>query len=88
MISILAKQLLTDIKKNFPSTDEIGNQQSKLYAQLQVHIESVLQKMNWVSRDEFDSQVAAMERIRERIDVLEKKLVQLEESVNHTPSNL
>ena len=43
-------------------------------------MESVLHKMDVVSREEFDSQVLLLRRSREKLDMLEKKISQLQEN--------
>jgi len=41
--------------------------------------------MNLVSRDEFDAQTAVLQKTRERLEILEKQVKELEESVQkHT----
>jgi len=41
-------------------------------------LQSALSKMNLVSREEYDIQRAVLERTREKLDMLEKKVRELE----------
>ena len=43
-------------------------------------LQSALSKMNLVSREEYDIQRAVLERTREKLDMLEKKVRELENS--------
>ena len=44
-------------------------------------LESGLQKMNLVTREEFDIQTAVLQRTRERLEALEQKVSALEQSL-------
>jgi hypothetical protein len=56
---------------------------SRLQADLEANIRSALQsglaKMNLVTREEFDIQVALLERSREKLEHLEQQLAELSE---------
>lgn len=47
---------------------------------LRVALETVLHRMNIVTREEFDVQSAVLARTRERLEALEKRVAALEES--------
>lgn len=47
---------------------------------LRAYAEPALQKMNLVAREEYDIQAAVLERLRLRLDVLEKRLEELEKA--------
>jgi BMFP domain-containing protein YqiC len=50
-------------------------------------LESGLQKMNLVTREEFDIQTAVLLKTRHKIDALEKKIQQLEQQLDiHIPA--
>ncbi|MGY8774455.1 MULTISPECIES: accessory factor UbiK family protein [Spongiibacter] len=51
--------------------------QQDMEAKLQVLLQSGFSKMNVVSRDEFDAQVAVLQRTRARVEALEKQLAEL-----------
>ena len=45
-------------------------------------LESGLQKMKLVTREEFDIQASVLLKTREKIDILEKKIIELEDQLN------
>lgn len=51
--------------------------QQDMEAKLQVLLQSGFSKMNVVSRDEFDAQVAVLQRTRARVEALEQQLAEL-----------
>lgn len=73
---------------NRESIDKLAQQIGDLFGQgtlpqdvqrnLRALIQSGLDKMDVVTRDEFDAQTAVLERTRSNLDQLEKKLAQLE----------
>jgi len=44
-------------------------------------IHSVLNKMDLVTRDEFDTQTAVLQRTREKLEVLEKQIQEIEKKI-------
>lgn len=71
MIEQLAKQIAEDINKLF-SSDKLES------TKLKPLIEASLRKLNLVSREEFDAQVAVLQRTRQKLQTLEDKLAELE----------
>lgn len=71
--------------------DAIGSQASRLFngeaplprsefeAQLKAVVQGALNKLDVVSRDEFDSQMVVLARTRARLEALEAKVTELEE---------
>jgi len=55
--------------------------QSDLEKNARAVLESMLSKMNLVSREEFDIQAAVLARSRAKIDALEKQIAELERQV-------
>ena len=55
--------------------------QSDLEKNARAVLESMLSKMNLVSREEFDIQAAVLARSRAKIDALEKQIAELEQQV-------
>lgn len=55
--------------------------QEELKANLKVFLESAFARMNLVTREEFDAQTALLARTRERLEVLEAALSELEKRV-------
>jgi BMFP domain-containing protein YqiC len=93
MISILARQLFDDMTKHLPPSaknlssvfsEPFSEQRKEAFSQFNVHLEATLRKMNLVSRDEFDAQTAVLQKTRERLEVLEKQVSELEEVQKHT----
>lgn len=68
-------QILDELAKQF-------NKESSLEAtKIKALLQSALQKMDVVSRDEFDAQTAVLQRTRERLQILEKQITDLEAQV-------
>lgn len=72
--------------------DAIGSQASRLFngetpprgefeAQLKGVVQGALNKLDVVSRDEFDSQMVVLARTRARLEALEAKVAELEEKL-------
>ncbi len=49
--------------------------------QVRTAMTSALQKMNLVTREEFDTQQAVLTRSREKLDALEQQIAELEETI-------
>jgi ubiquinone biosynthesis accessory factor UbiK len=73
MISPL-KELLEQIQQHFPKEEFISRQDLKRL------IESAASRLDLVSRDQFDAQTAVLQRTRERLEVLEAKLAEIEKN--------
>ena len=56
--------------------------QQDMEAKLQALLQSGFSKMNVVSRDEFDAQLAVLQRTRARVEALEKQLAELTEQID------
>ena len=61
---------IKDLAKNSPMADLDKN--------IHALIQGALTKMELVSRDEFDTQTEVLRKTREKLDLLEKKLAELE----------
>ena len=59
--------------------------QADIENNLKSGLESGLQKMNLVTREEFDTQSAVLLKTREKIDTLEQKIKELEELLGGCP---
>ncbi len=53
---------------------------------LRIALESMLHRMNIVTREEFDVQNAVLVRTRERLEALEKRVIALEEMQSKEPN--
>jgi BMFP domain-containing protein YqiC len=69
LILTMFKQLLYDLPKHL---------KNELEHQLQDKTKLALQKMNLISRDEFDIQTEVLKKTRLKLEALEKKLAHLE----------
>ncbi|MGH1439987.1 MAG: accessory factor UbiK family protein [Cellvibrionaceae bacterium] len=72
MITAIIDEVLKRTKNNEGATDQ---------SQLRALLNSVLEKMDIVSRAEFDAQAAVLQRTREKITALEQQLSALEEEI-------
>ncbi len=59
---------------------------AEVEAQLKALIQSTFSKLDLVSREEFDSQMVVLARTRAHLEVLEKKVLQLEEQLQQSTS--
>jgi BMFP domain-containing protein YqiC len=85
MISLLAKQLLSDAFQHLPPlSPQTSEQWTDIQATLQKQLEVVLKKANIVSRAEFDTQVEMLSRAQQELDLLQEKFIALEKSISHT----
>ena len=50
-------------------------------------IQSAVSKLDIVSREEFDAQVAVLQRSRDKIEALEQQLAELNEQLNNDSDN-
>ena len=77
---MIDKDVLDDIGRKITSLLPEGSQQ--LQADIEANVRAVLQnslaKLNLVTREEFDVQTALLERTREKLDALQKRLDELE----------
>ena len=54
---------------------------AEIEAQLKALLQSSFSQLDLVSREEFDSQMVVLARTRARLEVLEKKVIELEEQL-------
>jgi hypothetical protein len=71
---------LEDMIKKFSETipEPLRSIQDDMEKNMRGVLESGLQKMNLVTREEFDIQSAVLQRTREKLDALEKRVAELE----------
>lgn len=74
---------LEDMIKKFSETipEPLRTMQDDMEKNMRGVLESGLQKMNLVTREEFDIQTAVLQRTREKLDALEKQMAELESRV-------
>jgi len=75
MIEQLAKQLVDDVQRLFGAENPDPSKLKPL-------LESALRKLNLVSREEFDAQQRVLQRTRQKLEELEAKLAELEQSAS------
>lgn len=75
MFDQIAKQLFNDISDKVSA---ISSSDSNASSQVRAALESGLRKLNLVTREEFDAQQAVLLRTREKLELLEKKIAELE----------
>lgn len=71
---------LDDLTKKLSSLlpEPVRHMQEDMEKNMRGLLESGLQKMNLVTREEFDIQTAVLLRTREKLEALEKRLAELE----------
>ncbi|BFM18625.1 hypothetical protein R50073_48080 [Maricurvus nonylphenolicus] len=76
LFSQLSQTLFNELRQAVPSSvSDLPEQEFRAL------LESLLRKMNLVSRDEFDAQQAVLQRTRSKLEALEQELAQLQESL-------
>nr|CAA6829129.1 MAG: Unknown protein [uncultured Thiotrichaceae bacterium] len=72
-----------DMVKKFTDTlpEPLRNMQDDMEKNMRGVMESGLQKMNLVTREEFDIQSAVLQRTREKLEALEKQVANLEKGL-------
>lgn len=75
-------RIIDDIARRLSETvpDGIRDLQQDLEKNFRAVLQSALAKMNLVTREEFDVQAAVLKRTREKLDALEKKLAEIEDT--------
>jgi BMFP domain-containing protein YqiC len=85
MISLLAKQLLSDAFQHLPPlSPQTSEQWRDIQATLQKQLEAGLKKANIVSRTEFDAQVEMLQRVQQELGTLQERYTALEKSISQT----
>jgi BMFP domain-containing protein YqiC len=70
-------QQFSSLVNNLPKGAELPGQE-----QIKGLLQSALAKLDLVTRDEFDAQAAVLTRTREKVDLLEKRMDQLDASID------
>jgi BMFP domain-containing protein YqiC len=77
MISQLAQRLSQELQDALPL---IGSLIPK--KELQLTLQSTLAKLNLVTREEFDAQAAVLQRTRQKLEALELRCAEIEQSIS------
>lgn len=72
-------KLVQSVISNLP--EKVGNLSEEVQDHMRQTLSASLQKMDLVSRHEFDIQSAVLQRTREKVDEMEKVIKQLEEKL-------
>lgn len=80
---------LDDLAKKLSALlpEPVRNMQEDIEKNMRGLLEGGLQKMNLVTREEFDIQSAVLLRTREKLEALEKRLAELEAQQTTPPSH-
>ena len=68
-------QLIQEIIKELPPV--VDTARTEVEQSMRLGLEALLKKMNLVTREEYDAQVALLHRLRKHVDDLEKRLAQI-----------
>lgn len=68
--------------------EQLKNAQQDMETNVRGILESGLQKMNLVTREEFEIQTAVLQRTREKLEALERRVVELEGGVSPEQSGV
>lgn len=77
MISQLAQRLSQELHDTLPLVSGLIPKK-----ELQMTLQSVLAKMNLVTREEFDAQTAVLQRTRQKLEALELRCAEIEQKLN------
>jgi len=75
MIANFAQRLLTELNKTLPQLSALLPQR-----ELQQALQSACQRLDLVTREEFDAQAAVLQRTREKLEQLEQRLASQDSS--------
>ncbi|MFO1390350.1 accessory factor UbiK family protein [Cellvibrio sp.] len=77
MISQLAQRLSQELQDAIPFISGLIPKK-----ELQIGLQAALSKMNLVTREEFDAQTAVLQRTRQKLEALELRCAEMEQSLN------
>ncbi len=77
MISQLAQRLSQELQDALPLISSLIPKR-----ELQITLQSTLAKLNLVTREEFDAQTAVLQRTRQKLEALELRCAEIEQSLN------
>lgn len=75
MIANFAQRLLTELNKTLPQLSALLPQR-----EMQQALQSACQRLDLVTREEFDAQAAVLQRTREKLEQLEQRLASQDSS--------
>ena len=77
MISQFTQRLSQELQDILPSINNLIPKR-----ELQIALQSSLSKLNLVTREEFDAQSAVLQRTRQKLEALELRCAEIEQSFN------
>jgi len=77
MISQFAQRLSKELQDILPTINNLIPKR-----ELQIALQSSLSKLNLVTREEFDAQSAVLQRTRQKLEALELRCAEIEQSLN------
>jgi len=77
MISQFTQRLSQELQDILPSINNLIPKR-----ELQLALQSSLAKLNLVTREEFDAQAAVLQRTRQKLEALELRCAEIEQSLN------
>jgi ubiquinone biosynthesis accessory factor UbiK len=80
MISQLAQRLSQELQDLLPSVTSFIPKR-----ELQMALQSSLAKLNLVTREEFDTQTAVLQRTRQKLEAVELRCAEIEQAFNQKP---
>ncbi len=84
MISQLAQRLSQELQNTLPIISSLLPKR-----ELQIALQSALSKLNLVTREEFDAQTAVLQRTRAKLEALEVRCTEIEQTLAaEKPSSL
>lgn len=78
MISQLAQRLSQELQDALPLLGSLIPKR-----ELQITLQATLAKLNLVTREEFDAQTAVLQRTRQKLEALELRCAEIEQSIKN-----
>jgi ubiquinone biosynthesis accessory factor UbiK len=85
MVKDKIEAILSDVSKALP--DDLQLFKKDIEKNLRATLNATLSKMDLVTREEFDIQTNSLQRTREQLDSLQKKLIDLEKQLDEADTN-
>ena len=81
MLADFAQRFVTELNEKLPGAADLLPKK-----ELKAALNSALERMDLVTREEFDAQAAVLLRTRERLEALEQQLIELQTNLDKQPS--
>lgn len=80
----LVDSLVEKVSGLFDIAGDASTVKADIANNLRAVVQSAVSKLDMVSREEFEAQVAVLHRSREKIDLLEQQLAEISASIDHS----